>query len=255
VRGDWHGPEEDARRVIARVRQAALAGIALRSPRQPKGLIVENKRDGSPSVWLHNEQADWAWIMLDMTAAGAWCQLAYQLTHELGHCLANSWQSDAMPHPPSQWLEEALAEAFALRALGRLADDWQAEPVFAGRAAYANAIWDYREDIVGQYRNEGREAGATDLRSWFQTKADAFRRVTGLHGIAEDVVPAILRVIEPDPLLIEDYQAMNLWSERTALPVSDYLRRWQQECQAIGSAGRLPLLIVDMLGVAGPVPQ
>ncbi|TGV77099.1 hypothetical protein EN792_050245, partial [Mesorhizobium sp. M00.F.Ca.ET.149.01.1.1] len=38
--------------------------------------------------------------------------------------LFGSWQADAKPAPPCQWLEEAMVEAFSLHGLGRLAKDW-----------------------------------------------------------------------------------------------------------------------------------
>jgi len=255
MRGDWHGPEAAARQVIERGRRVALGGLKLRSPRQPDALIVENKREGNPSIWLHTERPTAAWIKLDMTTAGAWCQLAYQLSHEFGHCLANSWQSDAKPRPPSQWLEEALAETLALRALGRLSESWQAEPVFADGSDYADAIRRYRSAIIARYNKEARDDGATDLSAWFQKEADGLRHATGLSGLAEDVVPALLGAIEADPALVEDYQAMNLWPERTSLPVSHYLTRWQQQCEAIGTRGRLPSLISRMRCPSEPTKQ
>jgi hypothetical protein len=248
VRGDWHGPADSASQVIARVREVGLAGITLRSPAQAKRIIVENKHDGYPSIWLHDKPASAAWIMLNMTAPGAWCQLAYQLSHEIGHCLANSWKSEAAPKPPSQWLEESLAEAFALRTLSLLAESWQTDPVFAGRASYADAIRDYREAIVSRYKQDARKDGATDLLRWFDKEQGEFGHVTGLDGIAKGVVPVILGLIEPEPVLIEEYQGMNLWPERTALPVRQYLRRWREHCQTIGTPGRLPLVIADLLG-------
>ncbi|PPQ25919.1 hypothetical protein [Rhodopila globiformis] len=249
LRGDWHGPADSAAGVIARVRQVGLAGLTLRSPAQPDGIIVQNKHGGYPSIWLHEQPAGEAWIMLNMTAPGAWCQLAYQLSHELGHCLANSWKVTAAPKPPSQWLEESLAEAFALRTLGLLAESWQADPVFAGQAGYANAIRDYRQAIVSRYRQDARSAGATDLLRWFDKERGTFIHVTGLDGIAQGVVPSILGLIEPEPVLIEEYQGMNLWPERTALPVREYLGRWRESCRAIGMPGRLPLVIADLLGL------
>jgi hypothetical protein len=108
-----------------------------------------------------------------------------------------------------------------------------------------------RSGIIGRRSSAGtnaRKDGATDLLRWFDKEQGEFGHVTGLDGIAKGVVPVILGLIEPEPVLIEEYQGMNLWPERTALPVRQYLRRWREHCQTIGTPGRLPLVIADLLG-------
>ena len=75
-----------------------------------------------------------------------WSKLAYQFGHELGHVTANSWQPDAKPATPCQWLEEALVEALSLRGLGRQAKDRKENPPIAGDKALGEAIAAYREN-------------------------------------------------------------------------------------------------------------
>jgi hypothetical protein len=137
--GEWGGsPPNDAFAVISRMREACLSGVRLLSDRQPERLRVDHT-SGLPHIWLHEERPDAAWIVVDIGALD-WCVLSYQFGHELGHVLCNSWQPQSKPKLPSQWLEEALVEAFAIRGLGLLADSWEQHPPFPNDAAFANSI-------------------------------------------------------------------------------------------------------------------
>jgi hypothetical protein len=131
--GDWgSSAPNDVLAVISRMREVCLSGIRLLSDRQPVKLRVDNHSSGLPHIWLHKEESDTAWIVVDIGALD-WCKLAYQLGHELGHVLCNSWQWQAIPRLPSRWLEEALVEAFSIRGLGLLADSWERRPPFPPR--------------------------------------------------------------------------------------------------------------------------
>ena len=136
--GEWGGsPSNDAFAVISLMREACLSGVRLLSDLQPAKLRVDDHTSGLPHIWLHDEKPDTAWIVVDINALD-WCKLSYQFGHELGHVLCNSWQSEAKPKLPSQWLEEALVEAFSIRGLGLLADSWEQRPPFPNDAAFAS---------------------------------------------------------------------------------------------------------------------
>jgi hypothetical protein len=146
--GDWGAsPRQAAAVVITRMREVSLAGVRLLSDQQPDAIWVEAHSSGSPAIWLHAEPRKTAWIIVDIGGRD-WCKLAYQFGHELGHVLANSWQSTAKPQPPTQWLEEAMVEAFSLRGQGLLAASWETNPPFVGDAPFAKAIRQYWADII-----------------------------------------------------------------------------------------------------------
>ena len=105
------------------MREVCLSGVRLLSDQQAAKLLVENHSVVPPHISLHKEQSDTAWIVVDIGALD-WCKLAYQLGHELGHVLCNSWPADAKPRMPCQWLEEAMVEAFSIHGLGLLAHSW-----------------------------------------------------------------------------------------------------------------------------------
>ncbi len=156
--GEWGGsPRQAAMRVLARMREVCLSGVGLVSDRQPERLRVDAHDSGPPAVWLHADPPRTAWVIVDIGARD-WSKLAYQFGHELGHVVCNSWWRDAKPRPPCQWLEEAMVEAFSLRGLGLLADSWERDPPFAGDAAFARSIRDYRGDAIGKYAAAGGDS-------------------------------------------------------------------------------------------------
>ena len=157
--GRWgHSARADAAAVIERMRRACLADVALLSERQPAKLRVDNRAGSNPSIWLHSEKPMTGWIIV-IVGTRDWCNLAYQFGHELGHVFGNSWELDARPRNPCQWIEEALVEAFSLRGLWLLANEWARAPPFPNDAAYAGAIRIYRETILSSYRTTAHEEG------------------------------------------------------------------------------------------------
>ena len=243
--GSWGAsPTGDVARVLERMRAACLAGVKLLSDRQPRKLRVDNHAAGPPAVWLHEHPADLAWIIVDI-APVAWSQLAYQFGHELGHVVCNSWQVDAKPRPPSQWLEEAMVEAFSIRGLGRLAASWESDPPFVGDAGYAASLRKYRGNLIEGYAKSTELAPGADLESWFRAY-----RVPLERGEAEPKGPAVLSILtllESDPACVEDLGAANRWPARTGAPIKDYLACWQKSCAEIGASGQLPSHVKNLL--------
>jgi hypothetical protein len=245
--GDWGAsPSSAVLAVLSRMREVSLSGLRLLSDQQPDRIRVDEHTSGPPAIWLHKDPPQTAWIIVDIGARD-WCKLAYQFGHELGHVLCNSWGPQAKPQPPSQWLEEALVEAFSIRGLGLLADSWGGNPPFAGDASFAGAIRQYRADLVAKYRKE--PVPGDDLGAWLCSHRDSLPQ-----GVSEDEGPAILATLaelEDDKSCVEDLGAVNRWPERTGLPIQDYLTRWQASCAELGADGRLPVRLRARLGLAG----
>jgi hypothetical protein len=241
--GEWGGsPPQDAAAVIARMREVALAGIRLVSDQQPDKLRIDDHSSGPPAIWIHTDPPQTAWIIVDIGPLD-WCKLAYQFGHELGHVLCNSWGPLAKPAPPSQWLEEALVEAFSIRGQGLLATSWEQNPPFAGDAAFAMAIRQYRTDLIERYRKS--PTPRADVASWFRSY-----RLPLEQGVGEPEGPAVLAILaelERDESCVEDLGAVNRWPARSGVPVEEYLTLWQASCAEVGACGRLPVRMRSLL--------
>lgn len=246
IAGEWpDAPAEAAHAVVTRVREVCLTGINLWSDDQPNALKIENRLSGRPAIWLHDQPAQTAWIKTNVGPRD-WCKLAYQVGHELGHVLCNSWRLGALPQPPCQWLEEALVEAFSVRGLELLAESWAEHPLFPGDEGFAAVVRKYKDDILAKDEELASQHGTTDLRRWFAKKSAELDKETGL-GLEQAALPVVLGLIKPQPTLIADYGALNRWPERSALPLPEYLCCWKDSCKQVGASGTLPALLGDML--------
>ena len=246
--GEWGGsPPSAAALVLARTRDVALSGVRLLSDRQPDRLRVDDHTSGPPFVWLHSDPPREAWIVVDIGARD-WSKLAYQFGHELGHVLCNSWQLDAKPRLPCQWLEESTVEAFSIRGLGLLAESWEEYPPFAGTGDFGQAIRQYRAQVIEGYRQPGGPAPDADLAPWCAEMRGALAK-NSLNPIEGPAILAIAQMLERDRGCVEDMGALNRWPERSALPLEAYLAAWIASCAEIGSPGRLPLEIRARLGL------
>lgn len=248
--GDWgHMLPRAAEQVVERMRHACLDGVRLLSDRQPSRLRVDEHTSGTPAVWLHPDGSSMAWIIVDIGERD-WSKLAYQFGHELGHVTANSWQSDAKPAPPCQWLEEAMVEAFSLRGLGRLAKGWKENPPFAGDNAFGDAIAEYRQNIIRGYTALADSQGLTrDAAAWFTNHRREIE-IPGLNPFAQAMSLTILAEYDRAPECVEALGALNRWPGRTGVPIDEYLKRWEASCAELQASPRLPVRLRELLRIA-----
>jgi hypothetical protein len=248
--GDWGRMlPYAADQVVELMRHSCLDGLRLLSDRQPTRLRVDEHTSGSPAVWLHPDGSTTAWIIVDI-GQQAWSQLAYQFGHELGHVLANSWQPHAKPAAPCQWLEEAVVEAFSLRGLGRLAQNWKQNPPFAGDSAYGEAIAEYRQTIIERYGKLAAEQGAIgDLGAWFASHRVEIESGGGLNPFAQAAASIILAEYERTPECVEAVGALNRWPGRSGVPIAEYLHEWEASCVELQASPVLPAHLREMLRI------
>ena len=172
--------------------------------------------------------------------------MAYQFGHELGHVLSNSWQPEALPLRPSIWLEEALVEAFTLRGLALIADSWEQEPWLPEETGFSKHLRRYREFLIGGYRNGA--AGANQwLNGWFADSRTAVESWLGGRPAAGPALLMILGELVRDNGCVEDLAALNRWHGRAAVPLEGYLRLWAEGCAELGTPGRLPRRLGEVL--------
>lgn len=240
--GNWgHMIPDAALHVIERMRSACFDGLRLVSDDQPDRLRVEERTSGGPAVWLHADgKTTTGWIIVAIGERD-WSRLAYQFGHELGHVTANSWRPDAKPAAPSQWLEEALVEAFSIRGLSLLADSWSRSPPFKDDSGFGAAVAIYRQNIVERYGKLAVEQGnPNDLRAWFLEHRAAIEGEPCLNAFAQAVSLSILKEFEHNPADIEAIGALNRWEARSALPLEQYLEAWTASCGELQASSALP---------------
>ena len=248
--GDWAGSlPSSVLAVLQQARQACLTGVQLVSDRQPGRLHIDDHSSGPPSIWLHFDNSRIGWIIVDVGERD-WSRLAYQFGHELGHVLCNSWDSTSKPLPPSQWLEEAMVEAFSIRGLGRLASSWETAPPFAGDNAFGAAIRQYRQHVIDGYAGSVDRNPYTDVAGWFHNTQPALEAPgIGLNPIEGPALLAIQAELEQDDGCVADMGALNRWPQRSAVPIEEYLTLWEASCKELHAPGLLPDRLRAILGI------
>lgn len=247
--GDWGGMyPESVLKVLEISRRSCLAGVRLVSDRQPTRIWVERRtKAGTPAIWLHPDGSTTAWVVVNASER-AWIQLSYQFGHELGHVLCNSWQAHAQSMPPCQWLEEALVAAFSIRGLGLLADNWRSAPPFPDDSKYADPILAYRDRLVSDFTNSAEAQGCLqDFGGWFNANREAIEQDPG-EAYSQAASIFFLREYENSEGCIEALGALNRWPRRSAVPLADYLRFWEESCVELGADPALPKLLREVLG-------
>jgi hypothetical protein len=249
VQGTWGGSSpNDAAAVISRTREACLSGVRLLSDHQPDRLRVDDQTSGPPHIWLHSDNPNTAWIVVDI-GTRSWSQLAYQFGHELGHVLCNSWMWKVETPPPSRWLEESLAEAFSIRGLDLLADSWERNPPFPNDSRYGQALRNYRLDLIGKYRRARGAEQVNDLAAWLRANRSLLDSATGLGDYAGPAILAIVNEMEADRSCVEDLGAVNRWPQRSGVSLEEYVRLWRSSCGEIGASGRLPARLEEIFAL------
>ncbi|MBR1212789.1 hypothetical protein [Bradyrhizobium sp. JYMT SZCCT0180] len=249
--GDWgHMIPDAAMHVVQRMRSACFDGLRLVSDDQPDRLRVEERTSGGPAIWLHPDGTTTGWIIVAIGERD-WSRLAYQFGHELGHVTANSWRPDAKPAPPSQWLEEALVEAFSLRGLALLADSWSKDPPFKDDSGFGAAVATYRQNIIERYGKLAIEQGnPKDLRIWFKQHRAAMEAQPGLNAFAQAASLSILAEYERNPAGVEALGALNRWEGRSALSLEQYFEAWKASCKDLKASAELPSQLERSVGLS-----
>lgn len=246
--GGWGDMQQGAvLGVLEITRRSCLTGVRLVSDRQPDRIRVDAHTSGPPEIWLHPDTSRTAWVIIDI-GERAWIQLAYQFGHEFGHVLCNSWQSNARPAPPCQWLEEALVEAFSIRGLETLAQNWRSAPPFPNDNAYADAIVQYRQDWLDKFTAVAAEEGClSDFADWFRRNRQNLEAFTS-RADSQAAAVVILQEYQHSPTCVEAIGALNRWPRRSAVPLVDYLRLWEESCVELDADTTLPVRLRELFG-------
>jgi hypothetical protein len=249
--GDWgHMIPNAALQVVERMRAACFDGVRLVSDDQPDRLRVEEHTSGPPAVWLHEDEPNIGWIIINIGERD-WSRLAYQFGHELGHVAANAWRRNASPGGISQWFEEAMVEGFSLRGLALLADSWSTDPPFKDDSGFGAAVATYRQNIIERYGKLAIEQGnPKDLGIWFKQHRASMEGAPGLNAFAQAASLSILAEYERNPAGIEAIGALNRWNGQSALPLERYFEAWKASCKELQASAELPSQLQKLVGLS-----
>jgi len=156
-----------------------------------------------------------------------WLQFAYQLAHETGHLMAQSWQRHQKPGHHS-WLEEAVCGAYTIYGLRELSKNQAAQ----------GPAHDYLTTVEQEYSQDTVVDAA-----WYGTNEKHLAASTTLI----DIIKPLSRLIAdefPDGKFILDNMA--LIGMPPILEVAEYLQQWEKKCAGDSS---VPAFLLSRLAI------
>ena len=213
------------------MRDVCLSDLRLLSDQQPEKLRVDNYTEWWPHVRLHADPPGMAWIFLNVPSRD-WCRLARQFGHELGHVFCNSWGPSAEPGPPTQWLEEAMVEAFTMPRSWSACVKLGEEPPVCRRSSVCSPSAT-RANRLKTYNKEGDQ----DIASWFRDHRSELE--SGRPADKDLAVLKILSILENERACVEDL-GLSIAGRRAQVPIEEYLVNWETSCTEIGAPDLLP---------------
>lgn len=85
-------------------------------------------------------------IHLTMSNYTCWCQIIYQLSHELTHCFIHCHNNNRSFY--ASWIEETICESMSLFFLAYFRDHWNESELYEVNENYSTSIADYLDDII-----------------------------------------------------------------------------------------------------------
>jgi hypothetical protein len=131
-------------------------------------------------------------------------------------------------------------EAFSIYGLGRLAEAWATRPPHPNWKPYAAELARYAADMILEH---SLTAGAVREDGSGIVRRRPLECLLMLGEAAQAKVPDLVDAYRLQPDLRDDLVALNRWPERAGLPFGQYVAAWTASCSALGTPGKLPLLL------------
>lgn len=111
-------------------------------------------------------------IHLTMSDYLYWCQVIYQLSHELTHCFIHCHNNNRTYY--ASWLEETICESISLFFLTYFRDHWNNSELYKYNEKYSTSILNYLNEIISSRGNNRLSAcrGYDELMEIDRTSQD-----------------------------------------------------------------------------------
>ncbi len=87
-------------------------------------------------------------IFLSVNSYNYWCQVVYQLSHELAHCFVYCYNNSEKNK--ASWIEETICEAISLYFLNYFYKNWDKIELSINSPNYKAGIWEYLNDVLNE---------------------------------------------------------------------------------------------------------
>ena len=114
-------------------------------------VMITNNPNADAPVFFSKSNSHFPFDTIILNCAGFsyWCQVIYQLSHELAHC-AISRINDGNQGNKVSWIEETICEAASLYSLKWFSDNWASVSISERNPTFSENIKTYLEDLLSK---------------------------------------------------------------------------------------------------------
>lgn len=224
VLGDWKGAKPKVTRVLIGVVFDIVEGFFGKKLDRP--VLITNYPSADNPVACYAIKDGCYQVNLSVDSGLNWCQIVYQLAHEL--CHLNSNYAESVGHR-YKWLEESLCEMCSVAVLVVLGKRWHKTDMYKYDRKYGGSVRKYVESLpsMKDYTPENRSAYAI----WFDSNVSALEGSSEIREL-NGVVASYLynNVFSVCPAAWCCVGALNKWDCHQDLNFTSYKESWREQC-------------------------
>ena len=170
-------------------------------------------------------------IRLNVTTTAYWCQVIYQLSHELGHYFIRQKKPNSDKTMIVRWLEETLCEATSNYLLWYMAEHWSECALSTMNATYDRHIREYLSNLMNVYTSSAIQRCTTSESLRRLEEVCTSERDT--RSVERDLIFQQMRLNPYSAGAFADYPRYVI-SEEPSQPASRLridFSRWLAECE------------------------
>ncbi|WP_397451057.1 hypothetical protein [Pseudomonas sp. NA-150] len=165
-------------------------------------------------------------VNLSASSGLSWCQIVYQLAHEL--CHLNSNYSDSIGHK-YKWLEESLCEMCSIAVLIALSKRWNKTAMYRYDRGYSASVKKYIESLPSMIGYMPKNRGAYLV--WFDSNVGRLESSCDnreLNGVVANYL--YKNVFSIHPTAWNCVGMLNKWNCHQNLNFTSYKESWREQC-------------------------
>ena len=224
VLGDWKGAKPKVTKVLIGVVFDIVEGFFGKKLDRP--VLITNYPSADNPVACYAIKDGCYQVNLSVGSGLSWCQIVYQLAHEL--CHLNSNYAESIGHR-YKWFEESLCEVCSVAVLDVLSKRWNKTDMYKYDRKYAASVKKYFESLHSMkgYTPESKSAYAI----WFESNVSALEKSSinrELNGVVASYL--YINVFRDLPVAWNCVGALNKWDGHQSSSFNSYKESWREQC-------------------------
>lgn len=184
----------------------------------PKLLISNDPSRDYPMVNFE-KIGDQTLVLLCTSSCTLWCQIAYQLSHELCHIHANFAEQQGHAF---KWLEESICELASLCNIQLMGQKWVTNAPLPYMSSYATSLNEYVQHQLNKI------SMPVQFNEWLESNIEELKSNQYLREKNSVIACKLMPIFNEDNKAWRAVGFMNKWEVNNDDTLSDYFLTWEQ---------------------------